>query len=258
MIIQCAECDTRFVVPTAAIGPEGRMVKCSKCLHTWHQEAPKEDLEVVPEKVVEEEEKTATPSPQSSGTTKVEEDEVKLGDEPLRKNVPALIPEKKTGAIIGWVLLALFLIGGALSVIFLRDTLEDTLPFAATLYEKWDLIQNPPGPLEPEELPPNVVTVPHPAGVLTMRQSTELREGTGGPTLVIFLDIQNPGDQDVTLPDMQGVLRDGNGEDIFNWQQTLVPSVVPAGGFQQYEIFVETIQTRSRSAEVFFDWPEEE
>lgn len=39
MIIQCSECQARFVVPDRAIGSDGRNVRCGKCAHTWFQHA---------------------------------------------------------------------------------------------------------------------------------------------------------------------------------------------------------------------------
>lgn len=40
MIIACPACTTRYVVPDAAIGIEGRTVRCAKCKHSWFQEGP--------------------------------------------------------------------------------------------------------------------------------------------------------------------------------------------------------------------------
>lgn len=44
MIIACPACGTRYAVPDAAIGSEGRTVRCAKCKHSWFQEPPVLDL----------------------------------------------------------------------------------------------------------------------------------------------------------------------------------------------------------------------
>lgn len=44
MIIACPACGTRYAVPDAAIGSEGRTVRCAKCKHSWFQDPPVLDL----------------------------------------------------------------------------------------------------------------------------------------------------------------------------------------------------------------------
>jgi predicted Zn finger-like uncharacterized protein len=46
MIIACPACGTRYAVPDAAIGSEGRTVRCAKCKHSWYQEPPVLDLPI--------------------------------------------------------------------------------------------------------------------------------------------------------------------------------------------------------------------
>ncbi|MEM9468686.1 MAG: zinc-ribbon domain-containing protein [Pseudomonadota bacterium] len=45
MIIECPSCSARYLLKTDAIGEEGRVVRCHKCGHQWHQE-PDEGAEV--------------------------------------------------------------------------------------------------------------------------------------------------------------------------------------------------------------------
>ena len=39
MIISCPACQTKYTVPAQSFGATGRIVKCTKCGHKWHQEA---------------------------------------------------------------------------------------------------------------------------------------------------------------------------------------------------------------------------
>ncbi|MFI4983644.1 MAG: zinc-ribbon domain-containing protein [Rickettsiales bacterium] len=63
MIICCDQCDTEFNVPSEAIGPEGRAVRCSKCAHEWIAHNP--DLPT-PEPVVTAEASVAEPQVQEA------------------------------------------------------------------------------------------------------------------------------------------------------------------------------------------------
>lgn len=37
MILQCPACDTRYILENLVIPDQGRVVRCAKCQHSWHQ-----------------------------------------------------------------------------------------------------------------------------------------------------------------------------------------------------------------------------
>jgi predicted Zn finger-like uncharacterized protein len=45
VIVQCPACNTRYLVPAAAIGAKGRVVRCTKCKHQWFFTPPTAVLE---------------------------------------------------------------------------------------------------------------------------------------------------------------------------------------------------------------------
>lgn len=69
MIIACPACGTRYAVPDAAIGSEGRTVRCAKCKHSWFQDPPLLDLVAPAETAAPTPAQAATPPPTSPAAT---------------------------------------------------------------------------------------------------------------------------------------------------------------------------------------------
>lgn len=58
MILNCENCDTRYLLSARLLGPDGRRVRCSHCGHEWYQDPPDDsyaaamaDVDPIPEGV---------------------------------------------------------------------------------------------------------------------------------------------------------------------------------------------------------------
>jgi predicted Zn finger-like uncharacterized protein len=49
MILTCPQCSTRYQADAAKFQPAGRNVRCAKCSHVWHQDAPAPEPDPVSE-----------------------------------------------------------------------------------------------------------------------------------------------------------------------------------------------------------------
>jgi predicted Zn finger-like uncharacterized protein len=107
MILSCPACQTRYLVPDAAVGPGGRQVRCASCQHSWHAEPPVTDAPV-PEPIVA--------APEAAGEP-VESQTEPLA-EPLAEPAPAP-PEAPPPAPV------------AAAPVALRDAPDGPDPFAA-------------------------------------------------------------------------------------------------------------------------------
>ena len=43
MLIRCSACNSKYLVNSADLKPDGRMVECASCSHQWYQEKSTEE-----------------------------------------------------------------------------------------------------------------------------------------------------------------------------------------------------------------------
>lgn len=113
MFIQCSDCDYKYIVNSADLKPDGRMVECANCNHRWFQEPLKgEDLlsSSVP--------KTSLEKPLVK-EEKSRNNEINLPPKEI-KNLPSTVVREQKVSFINTFLVIFFLV----LVIFLFWTLR--------------------------------------------------------------------------------------------------------------------------------------
>ena len=195
MIITCPSCETRFNVDRAALIPNGRSVRCSKCHHHW-TERPPDDVDPPALEI---------------------DDDDDMPDIVERPVVPEPGPVRRRSRVAtigGWLALVLIVaavIGGGLLA---REAVVETWPPAAKLYDLVGLtVEVAVFGLEPR----NIVSM----------QETE----ADGTVLVVKGEVANTSDQTLPVPTLRGALLDVREREIFHWifnanDETLEPGQV--------------------------------
>lgn len=168
MILTCPECKSRYVVNPNALLPSGRTVRCAKCSHSWFQEKPADDVEIIPpEEQKTEEAKPSSDEPQDSNEASVDKNNPSEQDKeqaqspdknndqetsdddfdfpinnprkrrrpvPKGSNLPALQNQKYGSSKTGWISLAIFITTIICSLMIFQDTITHSWPASQKLY----------------------------------------------------------------------------------------------------------------------------
>ncbi|MEI9982503.1 MAG: DUF3426 domain-containing protein [Aliidongia sp.] len=141
MIVTCPACATRFLVDPAALGPQGRMVRCARCAETWFQAPPPPDATPAPPRFDPlPPEPVVTPPPSADGSPAVPTEPMPsfIGgrDRLDRPRLPAIRkpPPRFTPVQIGWAALSGFVVLLFLALFLFRAEITAVWPATQRLY----------------------------------------------------------------------------------------------------------------------------
>ena len=102
MFIECSDCNSKYLVNSADLKPNGRMVECANCSHQWFQETREED-EVLSQSV---------PSSRFNENIKTKDtnfNDFKKNTSAEIKNLPSTVVNPEKVSTLNSILVVLFL-----------------------------------------------------------------------------------------------------------------------------------------------------
>lgn len=223
MILTCSSCSTRFLADAAAIGANGRRVRCARCQHVWFQEPAADFPRPLPQPGLLFEHEG--PSAAASGRPA-----------PLQKgaNLPAIQrPGWRAADLRGLAALAVLTIALLGAGYGFRERIVHAWPPAATYYAT--------------------------LGIETAISSLRLADvsfaqsiQSGVPVLTVKGVVINDAMADNDAPLLLIQLRDNRGSEIEHWTHKLPQDVVAAGGRVEFETRLENPPATAQKLDVSF------
>jgi predicted Zn finger-like uncharacterized protein len=90
MLVSCSSCNSKYLVNSANLKPDGKTVQCAKCGHNWFQTAKIEDEEIL-----------STPTSSS---------DKKIDNNNLTTNLPSTYVKEKKSSILNTILVVILLV----------------------------------------------------------------------------------------------------------------------------------------------------
>ena len=119
MVLECPSCATRYLVDPAALGAEGRKVRCARCRHTWFEKAPAPSLD----------------PPDFAEPPDLAKPIAQPRPIPRGSNLPAVRQQPSAANWIGWAVLVVVVGAIVAGGVFAREQIVAAWPPAAKFYQ---------------------------------------------------------------------------------------------------------------------------
>ena len=195
MILECTECNSRYLVPDSAIGADGRTVRCANCKHSWFQ--PPAVSEVM-ERARERQAEARRPAVADAVAAAPE---IAIGPAPAGNYAASTITPRRNPAR-RWTAIAL-----AAGIAMMLAVVALLWSGQAGLASQLGL------PVAAQATP-----------LLFADKKIDRRElTTGNELFAVSGTIMNPTDTRQRIPDIRAELRDATGKPVYSW--TITPAL---------------------------------
>jgi predicted Zn finger-like uncharacterized protein len=208
MILTCPQCSTRYQADAAKFQPSGRNVRCAKCGHLWHQDAPPTEIDTASDIALVDDTPPPPPPeplpPRPAAFTPnpvISRDTVRMVTPPEKASrLPAQL-----AAGAGWAaLIALILLVGWTAMTF-RQQIATVWPQSASLYAALGVKANT-------------------SGIDIKDVSFQQRSQDGQRVLVVSGALDNRTTRELPVPQIRVALIDDDRHELYHW--TFVPGVM--------------------------------
>ena len=231
MILTCPKCATRYLVAPAALGRDGRRVRCAKCFADWWQDAPPPvpgAPQPVPEPPPPAPEPQVYAQPDSTPAESADADSAPR----VRRNLPAL-PKEKSRLGVGWLLLVVVVLALLIIGFVGRQSLVNLWPPMGTLYETLHIPVERPG-----------------AAIELRNLRSTMSEENGQNVLTVSGDLANTTGKMQKVPPIRFSFRDAAGNEMAISEEPAGMDDLPAGGSAGFSIKLPAPPPDARDLEV--------
>jgi predicted Zn finger-like uncharacterized protein len=238
MILTCPSCDTRYSVDGSKFPAAGRMVRCAKCGHSWHQQGePQTQPESAPDMAPATDEQPSQPV-EAQVAAAAEPFSVNTNTARVPLSYPAETPRAPLGprlaVVAGWAgLIAVVLLIVAAAVRYRQD-IALIWPQSAGVYSSLGLHVNATG--------------------IDFRDVDYKRENEDGQVvLAVSGNIVNVGKRDLPVPQTVRVtLSDASKRELYHWNFKPTVTVLKPGQSAPFTTRLSSPPAAARNLEVRF------